>query len=400
MAAAAARPSLSTAAKLGLAAAIAAYAVLALGSGGDRLSAGQPELARKIPAIFAAEAVRTKGAEALAGGQAVTAAEIGTRALLSAPTDPQSAAIFAAGRLASGDRVTAERAFRVAGQLGWRVPITQSYWMGQALASGNYEIAALRLDALLRQQPALLRQRQLIDPMERNPAGRTAMIKRMALAPVWLGYYASDVYGLPADVLLQRTAVLDEAARRGLILGCGAIAPIAHGLVAAGQPRAGSGLWRQHCPAAGRGLVSDADLTTLNIAAKPSAFTWELIGNGELSLTVLPSGDGHGQRLMIEGTADVPRAVLAQLLVLDPGRYELSWRTGDSQGRASDHIRAGLTCAGESPVWVTPELDRAAGLWRALVQMDGRCAAQRLTFAASPGAGQVWLEQIALVRAP
>ena len=394
------RPKLSLAARLGLGAALVFYAVLALGNVADRLSAGQPDLASKVPALFAAEAVRTAGAQALAAGQAVAATRIGARALASAPTDPQSAALFGAGRLASGDRVTADRAFRIAGQLGWRVPITQSYWMGQALVSGDYDIAALRLDALLRQQPALLRQRQLTDPMERNPAGRTAMIKRMALAPVWLGYYAGDVYDLPADVLLQRAAVLDEAARSGLVVGCEAIAPIATQLTAVGQPRAGSGLWRRHCPAAGPGLVSDEDLTTLDISAKPSAFTWELIGNGGLSLSVLPSGDGHGQRLTIEGMADVPRAVLMQLVVLDPGRYELSWRTGDSQGRASDHVRAGLTCAGESPDWLTPTLDRTAGLWRAAVQVDGRCPAQRLTFAAAPGAGRVWLEQITLVRAP
>ena len=400
MDAAAPRPRLTFAAKLGLVAAAALFAVVALGSGADRLSAGQPELAHKVPALFAAEATRTAGAEALAGGQAVAAAQIGARALDSAPTDPQSAALFGAGQLASGNRVTAERAFRIAGQLGWRVPITQSYWMGQALTAGNYDIAALRLDALLRQQPALLRQRQLTDPMERNPAGRTALIKRMALAPVWLGYYASDVVDLPADVLLQRAAVLDEAARSGLIVGCAVIAPIASALAVVSQPRAGSGLWRQHCPAAGQGLVSDEDLATLDISAKPSAFTWELIGNGELSLSVLPSGDGHGQRLAIEGMADVPRAVLAQLVVLDPGRYVLSWRTGDSQGRASDHIRAGLICAGDSPAWLTPTLDRTAGLWRAAVQVDGRCLAQRLTFAAAPGAGRVWLEQISLNRAP
>lgn len=394
------RPKLSLAVRLGLGAAIALYALLALGSGADRLSAGQPDLAIKVPALFADEAIRTVGAQALAAGQAVATTQIGTRALASAPTHPQSAALFGAGRLASGDRVTADRAFRIAGQLGWRVPITQSYWMGQALAAGNYEIAALRLDALLRQQPALLRQRQLTDPMERNPAGRTALIKRMALAPVWLGYYAGDVFDLPADVLLQRAAVLDEAARRGLVVGCEAIAPIATGLAVVAQPRAGSGLWRLHCPAAGPGLVSDENLTTLDISAKPSAFTWELIGNGELSLSVLPSGDGHGQRLTIEGKADVPRAVLAQLVVLEPGRYVLSWRTGDSQGRASDHIRARLICAGETRDWLTPTLDRTAGLWRAVVQVDGRCPAQRLIFAAAPGAGRVWLEQISLIRAP
>ena len=400
MTAVATRPALSLAARLGLGAALAAYVVLALGSGADRLSSGQPDIAGKIPALFASEAIRTSGAQALNEGQAVAAAEFGARAIGNAPTDPQSAALFGAGRLASGDRVTADRAFRIAGQLGWRVPITQSYWMSQALAAGNYEIAALRLDALLRQQPELLRQRQLTDPMERNPAGQTALIKRMALAPAWLRYYAGDVWDIPADVVLQRAAVLDEAARSGLVLGCEQIAPIATRLAVMTQPRTGSGLWRQHCRAAGTGLVGDEQLATLDISAKPSAFTWEMIGNGGLSLSLLPSGNERGQRLMIEGMADVPRAVLAQLVVLDPGRYVLSWRTGNSQGQASDHVRAGLACPGDSPVWLSPTLDRKAGLWRAAVQVNGRCPAQRLTFAAAPGAGRVWLEQITLVRAP
>ena len=400
MACAPPRPPLSIAARLGLGVTIAIYAGLALGSGADRLSAGRPDLVGRVPPLLASEAIRTVGAQALTAGTAVAATEMGVRAIGNAPTDPQSAALFGAGRLASGDRITADRAFRIAGQLGWRVPITQSYWMSQALAAGNYGIAALRLDALLRQQPALLRQRQLTDPLERNPAGRTALIRRMALAPVWLGYYAGDVWDVPADVVLQRAAVLDEAARSGLVLGCKAIAPIATRLAFMTQPRTGSGLWRQHCRAAGTGLVSDGQLATLDISANPSAFTWELIGNGELLLSVLPSGDGRGQRLMIEGMADVPRAVLAQLVVLEPGRYLLSWRTGDSQGRVSDHIRAGLTCPGERPVWLPPTLDRAVGLWRAAVQIDGRCPARRLTFAAAPGAGRVWLEQITLVRAP
>ncbi len=170
--------------RLGWATGLVLFAGLAAGSAADRLSAGDPVLAAQIPALFASEALRTRGAEALSNGQAVGAELIGTAAIRNAPTDPQSTALFGAGKLAVGDRV--------AGQLGWGVPITQSYWMGQALADGKYDIAALRLDALLRQQPALLRQRQLIDSMERNPAGQTAMIARMRLNPAWLSFYAGD----------------------------------------------------------------------------------------------------------------------------------------------------------------------------------------------------------------
>ena len=386
--------------RFGLAAAILLFAAVAIGSGADRLSASDPALAAKVPALFASEALRSAGAQALSNGKAVDAAAIGAQAIFNAPTDPQSTALFGAGLLAKGDRVLSERAFRVAGQLGWRVPITQSYWMGQALSGGNYDIAALRLDALLRQQPQLLRQRALTDPMERNPAGVTAMIARMRLRPVWLGYYAGDVYDLPADVALQRAAVLDQAARSGLILGCEQIAPIAARLTAVSQVRAGAALWHQQCPAAGTGLVADGGLTTLDLAAKPTAFGWELIGNGDLSLGVVPSTGGQSKRLMISGMADVRRAVLAQLVVLDPGRYVLSWRTGNDQGQPSDHVLAGLACPGEAPAWLTPALDRTTGLWRAQVELGAQCPAQRLVFGAVPGSGQVWLEQIALVRAP
>lgn len=46
-----------------------------------------------------------------------------------------------------------------------------------------------------------------------------------------------------------------------------------------------------------------------------------------MTLEVLPSGNGRGKRLLIDGKADVARTALTQLVVQDPGRYQLSWRT-------------------------------------------------------------------------
>ncbi|MFM5895615.1 MAG: hypothetical protein ACKOQM_14455 [Novosphingobium sp.] len=387
---------LSTSARILTGFGLLAYAAMAAGSAADRLSKDNPALAARVPSLFASEALRTLGADALANGKAVAAAKIGEVAIRDAPTDPQSTALFGAGKFASGNRPLADRAFRVAGQLGWRVPITQSYWMGQALTAGKYDLAALRLDALLRQQPELLRQRQLTDPMERNPAGQAAMIARMRANPVWLGFYAGDVESLPADAGLQRADVLGQAARSGIVLGCDRIAPLASRLAVVGKATAGSALWRQHCLEAGSGLVSDGQLATLDITARPSAFSWELIGNSELALSILPAGNGHGKRLVIDGLADVTRPVIAQNLVLAPGRYVLIWRTGSPQGQASDHLLAGLACQGEPPVWAEASLDRASGLWNALVEARGTCPLHRLTFAAAPRSGQVWLEQIEL----
>ena len=223
------------------------YTGLALGSGADRLTATRPEMATRIPALFASEALRVAGSQALADGDVRATLAIARRALRDAPADPQSAVMLGAGLLANGDRKQADQAFRVAGRLGWRVPITQSYWLGKALSASHYDLAALRLDALLRQQPQLLSQRQLMDPMERNPAGRAALIKRMALHPEWLSVYTADVQSTPPDVVMQRSDVFEEAGHQGLMLGCDAIAPIIARLIALNLREQAGRLAKAHC---------------------------------------------------------------------------------------------------------------------------------------------------------
>ena len=235
-------PAIAAVALLGL-----AYAVLVLGNGLDRLSETRLELAHKIPSLFASEALRIAGAQALSDGQALSEVKLGEQALRDAPTDPQSAAMLGAGLLGSGKEAKADQAFRVAGRLGWRVPITQSYWISKALSASDYQLAALHLDALARQQPALILERQLLDPMERNPAGRTALIQRMALHPEWLPNYAGDVASPTVNAMLQRSTVLEEAAQAGVVLGCDAIAPAIARLIELNLRDQARRLSKAHC---------------------------------------------------------------------------------------------------------------------------------------------------------
>jgi hypothetical protein len=233
------------------------YTGLVLGNGLDRLSETRPELATKIPSLFASEALRIAGAQALSAGQALSTVKLGQQALRDAPTDPQSAAMLGAGLLGGGNQAKADRAFRVAGRLGWRVPITQSYWLSKALAVSDYRLAALHLDALGRQQPSLITERQLLDPMERNPAGRAALISRMALHPEWLPSYVGVDASTPADALLQRSVVLEEAARAGVVLGCETITPMVRRLAELKRRDEAARLWTAHCPASERALVTN-----------------------------------------------------------------------------------------------------------------------------------------------
>ena len=233
-----------------------AYTGLVLGNGFDRLSATRPDLATKVPSQFASEALRVAGAQAFSDGNALSTVTIGEKAVRDSPTDPQSAAILGAGLLGSGNLKRADRAFRVAGRLGWRVPITQNYWMSKALAVSDYQSAALRLDALGRQQPALLTYHQLLDPMERNPAGRAALIQRLALHPDWLANYVAIDSSFSGDALLQRSVVLEEAGQAGVVLGCEPIAPMVRRLVTLKFADEAARLWQAQCPAKERALVA------------------------------------------------------------------------------------------------------------------------------------------------
>lgn len=162
--------------------ALLAYAALTLGSGLDRLAAKEPGLAHFVPSAFAAEAHRAMAARALRSGkvEALTAAQ---GAVAADPIDPHSAALLGGSSLLSGQPQQADRAFRVAAQLGWRDPLTQLYFMNQALRSGNADLAALRLDALLRQNPLLPVRDMVLSQFEASSQGRNALSRRVALRP-------------------------------------------------------------------------------------------------------------------------------------------------------------------------------------------------------------------------
>lgn len=379
-------------------AAFLAYAVLVIGSAADRLVMQRAGLAAHIPALFASEALRSHGRQLLEAGNSAGALALGEAAVGQEPVDPASTALLGAARFARGDRTGAEQAFTVAGQLGWRIPLTQLYWMGRALEGGDYRVAALRLDALLRQKPVLLKDRRLLDPMESDPRGRTAMVDRMMARPGWLKPYADNVYDISPQAIRFRAMVLEELGRRGLRIGCAQIAPATSRLQDTGAVVQAAALWRNHCPDAGTGLVSDGNFTSASLVPVATPFAWLTNGDSDISLAFVPTATG--QRLMIDGAAPYDRVVLSQLLVVPPGGYVLSWHAETANGTPADRVRAAVSCAPQSKEWLPARFDGKSRRWSARVTIGGDCAGHWLNFGVAANAGSVWLEQVALEPAP
>jgi tetratricopeptide (TPR) repeat protein len=223
------------------------YAAVALANGADRIAATKEARALRFPRALAVESLGLAGERAIADARYDDALAIARSAVARAPIEPSSTALLGAAWLAKGDEDRAREAFTVAGKLGWRVPLTQAYWMRAALEAEDARIAALRLDALLRQQPALLAEDRLFAPIEATAEGRAALVSRLATRPPWLADYVNDHGAASREAMLRRAAVLLMLAATGQRLGCDMIRPAVVRLVVLNEPATAQQVWRAHC---------------------------------------------------------------------------------------------------------------------------------------------------------
>jgi hypothetical protein len=223
------------------------YAAVAVANGADRIAATKEAKALRFPRALAVESLGLAGERAIADARYDDALAIARSAVARSPIEPSSTALLGAAWLGKGDEDRAREAFTVAGKLGWRVPLTQAYWMRAALEAEDARIAALRLDALLRQQPALLAEDRLFAPIEATAEGRAALVSRLASRPPWLADYVNDHGAASREAMLRRAAVLLMLAATGQRLGCDMIRPAAVRLVVLNEPATAQQVWRAHC---------------------------------------------------------------------------------------------------------------------------------------------------------
>ena len=316
------------------------------------------------------------------------------------PIDPVSSALLGSARLGLGDTRGAETAFRIAGQMGWRVPLTQAYWMSRATAMRDYPVAAMRLDALLRQHPWMLGNTALMASLESRSAGRTALADRLAARPSWLVPYASEITDQPLSTIIDRAIVLSDLAQRGINLGCDAIAPPVNRLSEAGRFAEARKLWRAHCPEAGAALLGDPDLAHLRTSGARSYFEWEMIGSADVGMVILPSKaavrESSAQTLEVHNSSQFSRQVLRQMIMVPRGTYQLSWQAIGEDGKSSPQITASSTCNSELSDKLSAITDAGNGRQQAVLRIGKDCSGTWLAFSVLPGGGNVRLGTIRL----
>lgn len=322
------------------------------------------------------------------------------------PMGRASASLLGSALLGSGRPVEARQAFTVAAQLGWRDRAAQTYWLMTAIAIGDEQIAAERLDALLRTgtpDPTTL---QALATLEATPTGRAALAARLAANPGWGLWYLSSAAKLSGEVQARRDAVLVAASHQGF-------APLAEGvstavftLLGKGDFEPASTLYHAFGGAgpAGKAVANPGFEEPLERFSS-APFTWQLFESGDVDVRrqAAPAGDGHA--LYISSTGSVTENVAQQTLLLSPGQYRLSWQAVDDRGQSTDDVSIRLSCMPSGTALFSPEQvasDRH-GQHRAAFTIPGSaCIGQSLLVVAEPQdpSSQTadWLDNVELRR--
>ena len=361
----------------------ALYGYACIGSGLDRISAINPAWQAFVPGYFRANAETAKAAQALVSGTDIDKSEAVRRAVLADPVGRRPIALLGTERLLAQDHAGAEAAFRVGARLGWREPVTQSYWYRAALLAGDTARAAERVDALLRANPGMAGAEEMLDPLLATPKGRQALADRLSHRPGWLPRFLAPTRQASAPAFTGRAEVVRLMAGQGAGLSCAEIEPLERRLMEAGLQPPARALRSRHCNAGpADGLLSDPDFADLaRGGANPAG--WRLHPSGDVSVS--PGGTGRDAAVTVGNLASVRRPILSQRVDLEAGAYRVELAIAPDHAR--DLISASSACGG-GHAYPDPG--------QPLTIIAKPCASQTLTLWLSPSTEEVRIDAVRL----
>ena len=295
----------------------------------------------------------------------------------------------------------------------WRDIPTQAWRMRRRLQAGDFNGAFENADALLRQdadgksRPVLF---GLLTAAAAFVEARPALEARLAQAPWWRADFlqALGVKGDAPGALI----ILATLASGSTPPGPEEYAPLVNRLVARKDYVGALDAWNQiarPAPAEAAMALRDGDFVR---GWDHTPFTWSVAeGVGATSETVRRSAPVRSQVLRVAYDGYSSPSLPAQLLVLPPGRYRLTWQeTSDQNADQALFWRVRCADSGESLADAAGagEALRASSPWRTRaidVQVPtAHCAGQWLELATAPGERRApvtaWYATMALRPAP
>ncbi|MEO9461543.1 MAG: hypothetical protein ABJ242_02300 [Marinomonas sp.] len=193
---------------------IAAFAQL------DRQSRYDAQLEAFVPDIMAGFALEQRAEAALERGDD-TAAQLQARALLARRPMPAShLRMLAEAHLLSGDNDAASTAIQMAGQRGWRDPVSQRTMLAASQEAGDHVGAARRYFALWIVAPNRSQLAPVAAEILAHPDARAEAARLLSSRKIWQRSFICD--GLPQLPRAHAADIQRQLEARGAAANCAA----------------------------------------------------------------------------------------------------------------------------------------------------------------------------------
>lgn len=318
------------------------------------------------------------------------AADRARGALAGAPVLARPFMIAALAADAAGDGRRATELMQTAVARDPRSVPARFWLLRRQVVAGNFDAALGEIDALIRLRPTQVSKLAILAvPMLRDPAGRRAVVTRMAANPAWRGIFLDLAQRESTDRTGFIAAMRALAATPGVEIDDATLGGVLTGMTGRGEYVAAHRLYTafRPQPSGERGnQIYDGDFQR---RPGPAPFNWSFSGTASAIAQIEPQPRG-GPALVARTFGREPAVVASQLLTLPPGDWRLTVRMGSDDGPAADRFRWRISClpAGREIARLgNPNELRDPQTLSTVFAVGGGCAAQTLSLLAEAGDG-------------
>ena len=333
----------------------------------DRSSRSNRSLVELVPAGFGGNADEIR-ARTIVLEDPELALPVAAGIVAARPVSASHLGLLGLAAAESGDQELAAAALSLGARRGWRDDYTQIAVLGSYSASGDYEAAMQRLEALVRtQRPREIVRAALLDLASREDAqdelmalvGPNETLQRRLMAmsaefPDIIGPLTRSMQAAEAMTPPPSCAMLNDLTRIHLRRNLGTDAAAS---------------WPQRCERAGMEGFGFASLT----GADDYPFRWSV--SNAVGVSVFPSSDGEGVTMI--NRSPLKQEIALRYLQLAAGPHRLAVDLGDATAQFTPVVDLAIRCVEGRPARLLGSLEtRTSDAFEFVVPED--CPAQRL----------------------
>lgn len=346
------------------------------------------------PEPAAAEASRM-----LYQGQSEEALKLARQSIKSAPARSQGYTTMALLAQKSGNARGAYDIMGQVGLMGWRDVSAQLWLLRSSLEQKDYASAALRADALLRQQTYVEEAVQALRTISAHEEGPRLLAEQLAAEPRWRGRIMSTLSGLNVSELEAHERVLLALRETPAPPSAEEVSVYVNRLFDnkrnAEAHRAWERLRGADAPALGAAAMETRDRLS-------SPFEWTIKNVPGLQISPAPLNGGSNAGLRFEANSSVSAIGMSKVTMLSPDTYILRSRFSEGLDGSKESFLWRITCAvgdGQIPVFGTSNSktkDIGGGL---TFRVSSSCPVQRLALWVDhrgPGSIDLVLREVSL----